>query len=368
MAVEKQLSYLYYKDYGNPAFFTGNANVLLKQYRIKKYTPSIKIKDVEQFLTKQSVYGLHRKQINKFPRNKIYSMFQGDILAADLADMVSFKSQNDGNGYILFVIDSFSKKGYAAAVKRKTADLTLLAFRKILNKIKYKIRNICVDNGTEFQAVFKKWCKNEKMNLYTVDGDKKNAIVERFIQTIKGRLWRYFRYEGSHRWIDILPKMIQTYNASYHKSIKMSPNQVNNGNSHIVYKTMFPRKVKKQRSKLKIGDAVRISIKLDDRAKKYEGKYSLVIYLIKKIKYNINGKYPLYKVAEAYNDKPFPGWLYKEQLLKVDKDTFDSRKTLYDLKVLEKRGGKSLIEWVGYEGPPEWVKTSSIVKNFRKQY
>ena len=94
MAVEKKLSHLYYKDYGNPTFFTGNANVLLKEYN-KKYTPSIKITNVEIFLSKQSVYGLHRKQVNKFPRNKVYTMFQGDVLSADLADMRAFKTQND---------------------------------------------------------------------------------------------------------------------------------------------------------------------------------------------------------------------------------------------------------------------------------
>ena len=257
-------------------------------------------------------------------------------------------------------IDSFSKKGYAVGLKRKTSDLTLASFREILKNIDFKIRNICVDNGSEFQGDFKKWCSKKKINLFTVDGDKKNAVVERFIQTIKTKLGRYYRYQGSHRWIDILPHILESYNAGYHETIKMSPNEVNNGNSHIVHKNVF-KKIHKKTPKLKIGDIVRVSIKLDDRAKKYEGTHTLAVYRVIKIKYNINGQYPLYKIVEAFTNKPFPGWLYYNQLLKVDKATFASSKTLYDIQVLETKGDKSLIQYVGYDDKPQWVKTNSLV-------
>ena len=108
--IEKTLRYLYYKAYGTPSFFTGDAKILLKGYRNGGYKPSIKLKDVKHFLSTQSVYGLHKKQINKFERNKIYSMFQGDILAMDIADMQTFSKVNDDYKYILMGIDVFSKK------------------------------------------------------------------------------------------------------------------------------------------------------------------------------------------------------------------------------------------------------------------
>ena len=171
--VDKQLHNLYYKAKGKPSFFTGDAKVLLKQYRDEKFNPTITIQDVQKFLTKQAVYGLHRKQVNKFDRNPIYTMFQGDVFALDLKDMGAFSSQNDNYKYILVGIDTFSKKGYAVPLLFKKPSYTLEGFKKIKKDIGYRIMNICVDNGTEFLGVFKKYCLENHINLYTVEGEKK---------------------------------------------------------------------------------------------------------------------------------------------------------------------------------------------------
>ena len=124
--IDKQLYNLYYKAKGKPPFFTGDVKVLLKQYRDEKFKPDITIQDVEKFLTKQSVYGLHRKQLNKFERNPIYTMFQGDVFALDLKDMGAFSSQNDNYKYILVGIDTFSKKRICSAFTFKK---TIIHFR-----------------------------------------------------------------------------------------------------------------------------------------------------------------------------------------------------------------------------------------------
>ena len=365
--IEKTLRYLYYKAYGTPSFFTGDAKILLKGYRNGGYKPSIKLKDVKHFLSTQSVYGLHKKQINKFERNKIYSMFQGDIFAMDIADMRAFSKVNDDYKYILIGIDAFSKKGYAVPVSNKKAANVLNAFKKMRGDIKYTIYNISVDNGNEFLGKFKKWCKNKGINLYTVQGEQKNAIAERFILTIKTRLWRCFRYNGNHRWLEVLPKILNSYNESIHRSIKMTPNSVHNGNSHIVYSTLYPKPYIKKPPVFKIGDAVRHSITLGDRGKKYEGKYSIPVFLIKKIKHNVRGKHPVYMLEKAFSKKEYPGWWYKHQLQKVDKATFASKNTKYDIKVVRTKGKKALVKYVGYEDKPVWVDKSSIIDNFRQQ-
>lgn len=364
--IEKTLHYLYYKAYGNPSFFTGDAKVLLKGYRDGGYKPAIKLNDVQHFLSKQSVYGLHRKQVNKFERNKIYSMFQGDIFALDIADMNAFSEQNDEVKYILMGIDAFSKKGYAVPVNGKKAIDILNGFKEMRGDIKYTIYNISVDNGGEFLGEFKKYCKNEGINLYTVQGEQKNAIVERFILTVKTRLWKYLRFSGKHRWLEVLPKMIKTYNETIHRSIKMKPNSVHNGNSHIIYSRLYPGRYIKKPPVFKIGDAVRHSIKIGDRAKSYEGKYSIPIFLIKKIKYNIKGTHPVYMLEEAFSKKEYPGWWYKQQLQKVDKATFASKHTMYDINVVGSKGKKVLIKYVGYKDKPVWVDKSLIIDNFRQ--
>ena len=88
----------------------------------------------------------------------------------------------------------------------------------------------------------------------------------------------------------------------------------------------------------KIGDAVRHSIKIGDRDKSYEGTYSIPIFLIKKIKYNIRGQHPVYMLEDAFSKKDYPGRWYKEELLKVDKQVFVGKDTLYDIQVIRTKG------------------------------
>ena len=90
-----------YKTAGGSSFMTGNANVLYKEYKEKKFKPPIKLRDVKTFLSKQVPYTVHRNAREHFPRNRIHVKFIGDVLSADLADLKTFKENNDGNAYIL---------------------------------------------------------------------------------------------------------------------------------------------------------------------------------------------------------------------------------------------------------------------------
>lgn len=358
--VEAHLKKLFYEDFKSPSFYTGSPQVLLQEYN-KKNSPKINIKRVDNFLQKQAIYGLHKNKIEKFPRNKIMTEYIGDILALDLADMGTFEQHNNGFKFILFAIDTFSKKGYTCELKEKTASQTLDAFKKIKTKIDYSIKNIMIDDGSEFKGVFKKWCFENNINLFIVDGETKNSICERFIRTIKERLWRYIKKKGIPKWREILPKIIISYNTTKHRTIKMAPNDVNNGNSHIVYKTMFPKRFIKYPPKFHRGDIVRHSIDTRNFRKPYEGRYTLKVFRIRKIKYNPRGKYPLYILEDVFTSKKHPGSWYQQQLVKVDEKTFSGKKTFYDIHVLQTKGNKMKVEYVGYDGPPVWVKKQDII-------
>ena len=352
-----------YKTAGGSSFMTGNANVLYKEYKEKKFKPPIKLRDVKIFLSKQVPYTVHRNAREHFPRNRIHVKFIGDVLSADLADLKTFKENNDGYAYILCVIDCFSKKAYALPLKEKTAEETLKQFKKILKMINYKIHNLSVDNGGEFRKSFETFCKKSRINLYQVQGTMKNAIIERFILTFKSRIFRYIRDQGFHRWIDILPSIVESYNKTPHRSIGMPPNDVSVDNSQHVYKTLFPERWKRIPPKYHVGDIVRYSKTYKKGMEKpYEGRWSLSVYRINDIKHTPMGAYPMYHLEEAYSKKDFGDyWWYGKQLQKIDKKTFASKDTSYELQVLKKRGKKSLIQWLDYpDEKPTWVLTSTI--------
>ena len=64
---------------------------------------------VRDVLSRQRAYTLHKPARRYFPRNRIYVNCIDKQWQADLADMVGLQRENNGNRYILTVIDVFSK-------------------------------------------------------------------------------------------------------------------------------------------------------------------------------------------------------------------------------------------------------------------
>ncbi|KAE9536193.1 hypothetical protein AGLY_007416 [Aphis glycines] len=84
----------------------------------------------------------------------------------------------------------------------------------------------------------------------------KACIVERFNRTLKEKMFREFTTRGSYNWISILPSLINEYNNTKHRTIRMTPTQADLDPTLFEIKT---RKIINRKNSLKIGDYVRIS-------------------------------------------------------------------------------------------------------------
>ena len=76
---------------------------------------------------------------------KSLAIFKDNILAADLAEMGSLSSKNKNIGYLLFVIDIFTK--YARVKKGKKDKTVLNTFIEILSESNRKPNKLWVDQG-----------------------------------------------------------------------------------------------------------------------------------------------------------------------------------------------------------------------------
>ena len=121
------------------------------------------------------------------------------------------------------------------------------------------------DRGKEFiGSVLKKFLKENNIVFRVAsNSDVKAAVVERFIRTLKERMYRYFTYKNTYRYIDVLQKLITAYNKTRHSTIKMPPAAVTIYNAHIARKNLVERASRKQahrkKPKYKTGDNIRIS-------------------------------------------------------------------------------------------------------------
>jgi len=152
----------------------------------------------------------------------------GDLFQADLVDFTQISSTNDGVRYLLTCIDVFSKKGWAVAIHQKTASAVAKAFESILSRAPTP-RMLQTNKGTEFvNSTFQKLLKKYNIHFYTSKNeDIKAAVVERFNRSLKTKMYRYFTFKNTSRYVDVLQLLIDSYNSTPHRSIGMLPDQVN---------------------------------------------------------------------------------------------------------------------------------------------
>ena len=107
---------------------------------------------------------------------------------------------------------------------------------------------------------------------------KKSVVDERFIRTLKNKIYKYITTISKNVYIDKLDDIVNEYNNTYHRTIKMKPVDVKD-NTYID----FEKEVNNKDAKFKIGDHVRISkyknILLKDTCQIGLTKFSLLVKL-----------------------------------------------------------------------------------------
>ncbi len=358
--MDKFLDKIYY-DQENSGSFSGVYN--LYREAIKK-RPAITRKDVQAYLAKQLPYTLHYPKRDKFKRNKILVASINEQWEADLVDMSMFSRQNRGYNYILTVIDCFSKAAYCQPVKAKTGPNIKRAFEEIFKQA--KPLNLRTDRGLEFEnKVLKAYLKELNINHFTSKDERiKCAIVERFNRTLKSRMFKYFTAKGTRKYINVLQDFVQAYNSSYHRTIRMTPNDVSFENKDQVfhniygdksYKDMIQSKVPK--AKLKTGDTVRVPYETTKFDKGYYPTYKEMIYTIDKI-IKGNKKY-VFRIKD-YSGKLINQVFYPEQLQKVADSLHRVEKIL---RRRTRRGIREVfVKWLNYPSTyNSWIPARDVV-------
>ena len=299
---------------------------------------------------------LHKPIIRKFKKRKVYSSFRGNIWGEGLADMQLLSKFNKGFRFLLCVIDIFSKYAWVVPLKDKKGISIVNAFQKILSDSKrseaeekgQKPNKIWVDKGSEFyNNSFKKWLKDNDIVIYSTNNEGKSVIAERFIRTLKNKIYKYMTSLSKNVYIDRLDDIVKEYNNTYHKSMKMRPVDVKD-NTYID----FNKEVNEKNPKFKVGDHVRISKYKNIFAKGYMPNWSEEIFIIKKIKNTVPWTY----VINDLSGEEIIGTFYENELQKTDQKEFRIE------KVLMKKDDKLYVKWKGYDNSlNSWIDKKDIV-------
>ena len=187
-------------------------------------------------------------------KRKVYSSFRDNIWGVDLADMQSLSKYNKGIKYLLCAIDLFSKYAWVVPIKDKKGTSIVNAFQKIISKGR-KPNKIWVDQSGEFyNKLFKRFLKINNIEMYSTYDEGKSAVPERFIRTLKNKIFKHMTAVSKNVYFDVLDDILDKYNNTVHRTIKMKPIDVTS-DSYAEYNEDF----NERDPKFKVGDHARIS-------------------------------------------------------------------------------------------------------------
>ena len=267
------------KDPKYDGYQRGLASMVYKFFDKKSSGSGVKLIPQNEQLSNE----LHKPIIRKFKKRKVYSTFKDNIWGVDLADMQLLSKYNKGIRFLLCVIDIFSKYAWVVPLKDKKGISIVKVFQIILKQSNRKPNKIWVDKGSEFyNAYFKKWLQDNDIVMYSTLNEGKSVVAERFIKTLKGKIYRYMTSISKNVYIDKLDNIVDEYNNTYHTTIKMKPTDVKD-NTYL----NVDKEINNKDPKFKVGDHVRISKYKNIFAKGYMPNWSEEVFVIKKVKNTI---------------------------------------------------------------------------------
>ena len=252
---------------------------------------------------------------------------------------------NKGFRFLLCVTDIFSKYAWVVPLKDKKGIGIVHVFQKILKESERKPNKLWVDKGSEFyNNSFKKWLMDNDIEMYLIHNEGKSVVAERFMRSIKNKIYKYMTLISKNVYIDKLDDIVDEYNNTYHRIIK--PADVKD-NTYI----NFEKEVNNKDPKFKVGDHVRISKCKNIFAKGYMPNWSEEIFVISKIKNTLPWTY----VTNDLNGEEIIGTFYEKELQKANQKEFRIE------KVLNKKGDKLYVKCYN-NSFNSWIDKKDLVR------
>ena len=111
-------------------------------------------------------------------------------------------------------------------MRRKRRISIANAFQKVISKGR-KPNKIWVDQCGEFyHKLFKRFLKINNIETYSTCNERKSVVAMRFIRTLKNNICKNMTAISKNVYFDVLDNIVNKYNKTVHKTIKMKSIEV----------------------------------------------------------------------------------------------------------------------------------------------
>lgn len=356
MSYEKYLEKVYY-DSKFPGSFSG----VDKLYRAVRKDGKFVLgrAKIRKWLETQETFGLHKQINRKFRRRRVIAPFIDYQWDADTAVMKSFAKDNDGYAFFLVAIDVFSRFAYTVPL-RSTQGKEMSSALETIFRRESKPSKLRTDKGVEYRnRDVQRLLKAEGVDYFYTQNEQKSSYAERCIKTLKSRLFRYMSRHQTHRWIDVLEDVTQSYNAAYHRGIKMAPRAVTKKDEPRLWKLQYPpTKYVKPSTRgfaFRKGDTVRISHLRQAFDREYDERWTMEYFVVDER--GIKEGIPFYTLKDTLGDD-VKGTFYQSELNRARVND----QTEYRIeKIVRRRRHDALVKWMGWPTKfNSWIPLTSL--------
>ena len=153
--------------------------------------------------------------------------------------------------------------------------------------------------------------------MYSTYNEGKSVVAERFIRTLKNKLYKHMTATGKNVYYDVLDNIVNKYNNTKRSTIKMKPIDVGHTTKSSSLernnKRVYIDKHNEKDSKFKVGDRVIISRYKNMFSKVYAPNWSSEIFIVDKVNDTVSYTYNL----KDLNDEEIIGSFYDKELQKT---------------------------------------------------
>ena len=149
-------------------------------------------------------------------------------------------------------------------------------------------------------------------------------------------------------YFDVLDDIVDEYDNTYHKTIKMKPIDVRDDSF-----AEYNEESNEKDPKFKVGDHVRISKFKNISTKGYTPNWSEEIFIVKKIKNTVSWTY----VISDLNGEEIVGSFYEKELQKTNQKEFRIK------KVIKRKINNLYGKWKGYNNSfNSWIDKKDVIE------
>ena len=356
VTIAKKLDKIFY-DLGNEGSL-GSLSYLNKRFPLyKKYWKS--------YLQSKNPYNITLGTKKRFKRLKYITAklnfnFQIDIAYMTQLNGYKLSSKNDDYKYLLVIQDILSRFIWVFPLRSKSSNEVCQKFKDFYKTIATKGIQIFSDKGTEFKKCLSLFFKQKNIRHYHGQNETiKAALCERSIRTLKQYIWRYIEHTKNLKYIDVLPKIVQTINSNIHSRLGFAPSEITNLHVPYIFENFHKLSIPPE-NRFKQYDTVHIS-KLSNflGVKETFSKFSNEIFIVDKI-HRTN---PLQYSLKDFDGQKIIGRFYEPEL------TFAniSSTSKHPFEIIEENKNNVYVHFINFPHTYDrWISKRSITQLKRK--